>query len=645
MCPISPVRALLVLAALALAISPSSGQDTIRPDWRRVGNAAVDYWLAAPATGPVDQVWYSPDGDRIRARTLSGQVFETKDAEAWAAAHGGTDRPLLQPPPRLEGVPPEAGARLAWNPAAPARIYAVASSVYRSDDAGRTWTDVVSYRRQSILGAGFRSLAVSPRDPDDLVVANGFGVWRSLDGGMSWTGLNQGLPNLPVRRIVSLPQAGRGLRVLLDPGGRSPLVEVEWAPGERLAWRPSENLAAANDLLLRRRLADRLGVEITAAAGRDEYFYAGGADGRLWVSRDGGVTWLPPRPPQNAPAEAIAVDAQDPRRALVAFGAAGDAVPAARLLRTINGGLVWDDLSANLPASGVHGVAADRQTGAIYAATDEGVFFSFNSLATAAPPNQWTLVSKDLPASPARDVKLDQEGNQLYVALDGFGVYAAMAPHRLLAPKLVSAADYTSRPAAPGSLLSVLGSEVRRASSGGLTLPVLAAGPQESQIQVPFEVQGSRLDLSLDALSGRHELAIALRTVSPAIFIDRDGTPMVLDADTGVFLDAMNLAQPGARIQLLATGLGGVDPAWPSGLAAPVDSPPRVRAALRAFLDNQPLEVIRATLAPGYVGFYLVELRLPAVVNAGASLLHLEAEGQPSNRVRLYLAPYQAAAR
>jgi uncharacterized protein (TIGR03437 family) len=60
---------------------------------------------------------------------------------------------------------------------------------------------------------------------------------------------------------------------------------------------------------------------------------------------------------------------------------------------------------------------------------------------------------------------------------------------------------------------------------------------------------------------------------------------------------------------------------------------------VRATLDRIPLEVTQAALAPGYVGFYLIEIQLPQVLNAGPAELVLEAEGQQSNRVRLYVQP------
>jgi uncharacterized protein (TIGR03437 family) len=110
-----------------------------------------------------------------------------------------------------------------------------------------------------------------------------------------------------------------------------------------------------------------------------------------------------------------------------------------------------------------------------------------------------------------------------------------------------------------------------------------------------------------------------------------------MDAVSSVLLDAGNPAHAGSRIQVLATGLGQVKPDWPTGLAAPLNDPPRVVAAVHAYLDGSPVEVRQASLAPGYVGFYLVEIQLPRIADTGPAELYIEAEGQPSNRVRLYV--------
>ncbi|HOK44525.1 MAG TPA: hypothetical protein PLK67_01240, partial [Bryobacteraceae bacterium] len=107
----------------------------------------------------------------------------------------------------------------------------------------------------------------------------------------------------------------------------------------------------------------------------------------------------------------------------------------------------------------------------------------------------------------------------------------------------------------------------------------------------------------------------------------------------GVLLDAMNPARSNGRIQVLATGLGRVRPDWPAGMPGPVDDPPTVIEPVRAYLDRAPVEVTRAILAPGYIGLYLVEIQLPAIVNAGPAELYLESGGRESNRTRIWLEP------
>ncbi len=61
----------------------------------------------------------------------------------------------------------------------------------------------------------------------------------------------------------------------------------------------------------------------------------------------------------------------------------------------MNGGGFWDDITANLPdAAAAHGVTADRASGAIYVATDAGIFFTATDLGSAGRPTNWTLVER-----------------------------------------------------------------------------------------------------------------------------------------------------------------------------------------------------------------------------------------------------------
>jgi uncharacterized protein (TIGR03437 family) len=570
-------------------------------------------------------VWFSADGAALFVRTATGRVFQTSDFEKWQSA-------AAVPPPVADAasVPlPDGIQSIRSNPLNSSRLYAFGRQIFRSDDGGGSWMNLTAYKRQSIIGDGMRDLAVSPKDSDDVVVANERGVWRSLDGGTTWTGLNAALPNLPLRRLAAVPEEGRGIR-LVDDGGEV----VEGAPGEKLAWRLAPDVRQEQQEAARQAASAALGAELTAFAAAGDFAYAGASDGRLWVSMDKGRGWGLPSARARGPVESIWLDPNDPKTALAALG--GSNGP--RVLRTINGGQFWDDLTADLPPGNAWGIAADRPTGTVYVATDRGVFSTRADLNAAAPATNWNSL-RGLPEAPALDVRLDPDGNQLFVAVQGYGVYAALAPHRLGSLRLVNAADFSGRPAAPGSLLSVLGGRVRTARSGDLNFPVLAASDSETQIQVPFTAPGGSLSVALETGQGSVRMALPVQAVSPAVFIDRDGTPLVLNADSGVLLDAMNPARSNGRIQILATGLGKVRPDWPAGMAGPAEDPPTVIAPVRAYLDRAPVEVTRATLAPGYIGLYLVEIQLPAIVNAGPAELYLESEAKDSNRVRIWLEP------
>jgi len=615
---------LLTFAAAALA------QTT--PDWRKVGGSAVDLSLASPATGPVAQVWFSAAGDALLARTASGNVFQTRDFESWTAVDC-TASPICQAPaptPVAAARIPEPGATVIQAAGDAVHTYSLSRQLYRSEDGGRTWQNLTAWRSDSVIGTGQHSVAVSPANPDQLVVANDFGVWRSMDGGLSWSGLNQSLPNLAVRRILSTPSRGAGARVAADGIG-----VLELPPGGSV-WQTAAGVPADPEAALRQRYAGAAGTELSAVAQVRQYVYAGTRDGRILVSMDSGATFRETTMPQGAgPVVRIFADPVEPRVAVAALGGSGP-----RILRTTLFGNFWDVLDGNLPAAAVHAVTADRAAGAIYAATDRGVFLGRADLENAsAPAVDWIDLTRQLPAAPATDVQLDPAGFQLYIALDGYGVWATAAPHRTGTLRIVNGGDFSTRAAAPGSLLSVIGGRVDSASGAGLNYPVLSGSDDETQIQVPFDAVGPSVALALRTARGTVTRDLAVQPVSPTILVSQDGAPMLWDADSGLPLDYRSPAHSNGRLQIWATGLGRVKPDWPAGMQAPLENPPAVVAPVTAFLDGKPLQVTRATLVPGYIGFYLVEVQLPAIVNAGTSELYLSAGGQESNRVQLTLEP------
>ncbi len=488
------------------------------------------------------------------------------------------------------------------------RIYAFGAQIYASEDGGRSWINLTAFEGHSVIGDGQHDLAVSPLDPLFIAVANDEGVWASHDGGISWNGLNEDLPNLPVRSL--LPKHGLAVERL----GTAEFVS-------RAGW-----VAASLDrpeMPMRSALSVKFGATVTAVAGAGDFWYAGAADGRIWTSADARAHWTLATVQAAGAVERFFVDAAAPRIALAAASARGS-----HLFRTVNGGVTWDDMTGALGDAPAHGITADRADSVVYVATDRGVFMSrmdLNALGSASP---WVSVSGGLPESVVMDVRLDSNGQQLTAAVDGYGVYVERAPHQIGTAKLVNAADLSSRAAAPGGLVSAVGMAVNSVTGGGRQFPVLG----QSQIQVPFETEPAQLQVEVNRSV---RVGLTVKAVSPAVFVDRDGAPLLLDADTGMMLDGAQPAMARSSLQLLATGLGRVTPDWPSGVPAPSANVPAVAAAVKAFLNGTEVEVVKATLAPGYVGMYLVEIRLPAILDAGVADLYLAAAGETSNHVRV----------
>ena len=601
----------------------ASAQST---DWRRVGGSAVESRLAGPVTGAMTNVWYSADGSLLYAQTASGKVFQTLDFETWEPAQNPPDPPANFP--REPVRKPEPGASYVATSADSDQIWGLGRQLYRSAD-GKSWETLTSYKSDSVIGAGIRGFAVSPNDPNQIAVANENGVWRSMDGGLTWASLNLLLPNLAVERILNTPTGGHAARI-----ETSNLGVLDLTPGS-LLWHQPPALSPSDDAR-KHEYTTKVGSDVSAFAESSDsrQVYVGSVDGRIWRSVDGGASFQETAAASPVPGRKVARLYVDPANPLVVLaGLSGDG---SHVLRTYNGGGFWDALdSPSLQSGSVNGITADPASGAIYLATDKGAYWTHFAFDTAVSTNNltWTGISENLPQARATDVALDPAAVQLYVALDGYGVFGAAAPHRSLGLRLVNTADYSTRAASPGSLVSVLGEKVNSVSGGALQYPLW----NNSQIQVPFEAVGPTVSLALETSSGTMTRDLQVLPVSPAIFVGPEGTPVIFDADSGMPLED-NVAHSGQRLQVMVNGLGKVKPDWPTGVAAPAVNTPVVAAKVQAFLDGNEVTVPRATLAPGYVGMYLVEVQLPVVTNYGAMELSVTADGQDSNHVQIVIA-------
>ncbi len=73
------------------------------------------------------------------------------------------------------------------------------SHVFRSTDAGSSWTDVDKGKLPAVPHS---AIVVPPDDPDTIYVSNDAGVFVTYDGGISWVNFSRNLPNVMAVDLV-----------------------------------------------------------------------------------------------------------------------------------------------------------------------------------------------------------------------------------------------------------------------------------------------------------------------------------------------------------------------------------------------------------------------------------------------------------
>ncbi|MDX1450325.1 MAG: hypothetical protein R3246_14845, partial [Acidimicrobiia bacterium] len=268
-------------------------------------------------------------------------------------------------------------------------LFAGGSNLYRSTDGGASWTKVGGYGTN--VHPDMQAVAFDPTDHDHLYVANDGGIWASTDNGVTWSFASQGLVGTHIYVMgVSDTATLRYGGAIQDDDGFHFTGSIDW---------------------------DALG------AGEGGYVEYDPADHRVmyhdtWFSElrkttDGGATWnnLGFSTDTNY-AEPITISRQDSDRVLVIKG--GGTVS-----RTVDGGATWADvLAPGASLSAIRYAPSDDRHAYVGSSFAGRVWYSPDRGAT------WTgLDNTGLPTRKIQSIAVDwSDPRRVYLAFAGTGI-------------------------------------------------------------------------------------------------------------------------------------------------------------------------------------------------------------------------------
>lgn len=259
----------------------------------------------------------------------------------------------------------------------------------------------------------------------------------------------------------------------------------------------------------------------------------------------------------------------------------------------------------------------------------------------------------------------EDEAGELYVANTTDGTIhhiAGSRSPRFTSTQVVNSASFTPG-LVPGSLATVFAAGV--ADQPGITLagaipvatqllgvsitvngigaPILGIanqnGIEQVNFQVPFETAGissAPVVVTRDGNSSSPVDATILNS-QPAIYTNPPGQAVVVHNANYSQVNANRPLQPGEFAFLYAAGLGSISNTPSTGNAAPARPLAAATAHVTISLAGLPCDVQFAGLAPGLVGVYQVNFRVPANTPGGAQDLVLTADTSAAPTVKVLI--------
>jgi uncharacterized protein (TIGR03437 family) len=214
---------------------------------------------------------------------------------------------------------------------------------------------------------------------------------------------------------------------------------------------------------------------------------------------------------------------------------------------------------------------------------------------------------------------------------------------------------------AVGSVISIFGTDLAgNATAQQLPLPTLLGGvcitanttniplfyasPTQINAQMPFELTAGRITLTVrsrDAAKASASVAVTVSAAAPAVFTVDGKQAALFHADDFALVTPQDPGKRDKDLILFATGLGRTTLAVASGAAAG-SSPLAAVSNVSVTIGGHPMIVSWAGLAPGFVGLYQINIRVPGDRVQGDALPVVVSVGSTSNTASGAAAPLTA---
>lgn len=205
---------------------------------------------------------------------------------------------------------------------------------------------------------------------------------------------------------------------------------------------------------------------------------------------------------------------------------------------------------------------------------------------------------------------------------------------------IVNASDYSPGPFAPGSIVSIFGSNLSFGTSGltadnvsstlpislgdthvvidGSSAPLMFVSPTQINVMIPANKIAGNISLQVVRQGMQGQMVnLTLVTASPALFVSSDRFALAQDYNANyAVVTAAAPAQPGDVIVLYATGLGGTQPLPALGEIQQYPAPVNGfgSGVLQVLLNGKAIDpklIAYAGLTPGFAGLYQINFLLP----------------------------------